>query len=133
MSNRSRFLAPAVVLLLFVAVGCGGEDKKLKVTGIDPVTGDFQGGTQVVISGNRFTKDGARRASVFFGGKRADVRGFQGDGKLLVKTPGGNPNEKVDILIIFEPGGEITLKQAFTYVEPKEVDVKDLDTKTEKK
>ena len=118
---------PCLLALGFVLMGCK-EDKKLKVTGIDPTSGDFQGGTKVTIQGNRFTKDGQRAASVYFGGKKADVLGFGGDTQLVVKTPGGNPNEKVDVLIIFEPGGEITLKQAYTYIEKKEVDVQDLDT-----
>jgi hypothetical protein len=126
MTIRSLFAICLLVGLVSFA-GCK-EDKKLKVTGIEPSTGDFQGGTKITIKGNRFTKDGSRAASVYFGGKKADVLGFGGDSQLIVKTPGGNPGEKVDVLIIFEPGGEITLKQAYTYVEEKAVDVKDLDT-----
>jgi hypothetical protein len=126
MTIRSLFAVCLLVGLVSFA-GCK-EDKKLKVTGIEPSSGDFQGGTKVTIKGNRFIKDGNRAASVYFGGKKADVLGFSGDAQLIVKTPGGNPGEKVDVLIIFEPGGEITLKQAFTYVEPKEAGVEDLDT-----
>jgi hypothetical protein len=120
-------------LLIFFALfglllgGCK-EDKKLKVTGLDPNVGDVGGGTRVIIKGNRFTKDGARSAKVYFDGKPADVLGFRGDKELLVRAPGGEVNKKVDVLIIFEPGGEITLKQAFQYVEPKEIGVDDLDT-----
>jgi hypothetical protein len=128
MWNRNR-LAPAVAILavlLALVVGCQ-EDKKLKVTGIEPASGAFEGGTRVIIKGNRFTKDGMRKASVFFGDRKGDVLSFRGDGELIVKTPGGAPNEKVDVLIIFEPGGEITLKQAFTYIEEKKLEAGDLD------
>jgi len=122
MRNPSRALVPALLLLALALGGCK-EDKKLKVTGMDPMSGDFQGGTKVTITGNRFTKDGQRAASVYFGG----------DTQLVVKTPGGNPGDKVDVLIIFEPGGEITLPQKFEYIEKKEVDVKDLDTSQQPK
>jgi len=132
MRNPSRALVPALLLLALALGGCK-EDKKLKVTGMDPMSGDFQGGTKVTITGNRFTKDGQRAASVYFGGKKAEVLGFGGDTQLVVKTPGGNPGDKVDVLIIFEPGGEITLPQKFEYIEKKEVDVKDLDTSQQPK
>lgn len=117
--------------------GCE-EDTKFKVTGIEPNQGAFEGGTRVKIRGNRFTKDGALKATVYFGKggvehmKSAPVLGFQGDDTLLVKTPGGEIGEKVDVLIIFEGGktgaGEITLKDAFTYIDEKPPDVGDLDT-----
>jgi hypothetical protein len=128
--------------LLFAVAACS-EDTKFKVTGIEPNTGAFEGGTRVKIKGNRFTKDGALKATVYFGKggvehmKSADVLGFQGDDTLLVKTPGGEIGEKVDVLIIFEGGkkgtAEITLKDAYTYVEEKKSDVGDLDTKKDKK
>jgi hypothetical protein len=133
-------LGLAVAFLL--ALGACEEHTKLEVTGLEPNTGTFEGGTRVKIKGHRFTKDGALKATVYFGKggvehmKSADVLGFQGDETLLVKTPGGEIGEKVDVLIIFEGGkkpGEITLKDAFTYVDPKKADVKDLDIKEEKK
>jgi hypothetical protein len=119
------------LFLGFVLAGCK-EDKKLKVTGLEPNTGEVEGGTRVIIKGNRFTKDGARSAKVYFDMKPADVLGFRGDSELMVRAPGGEVNKKVDVLIIFEPGGEITLHQAFTYVEKKDVDVEDLDTSKKK-
>lgn len=127
--------------LLFALAGCE-EHNKLEVTGLEPNSGTYEGGTRVKIKGHRFTKDGALKATVYFGKggvehmKSADVLGFQGDETLLVKTPGGVIGEKVDVLIIFEGGkkpGEITLRDAFTYVDPKKADVGDLDTKDEKK
>lgn len=135
MTGPSRLLSVVAVVLLAAGVSTLAackEDTKLKVTGIEPTTGDYQGGTRVVIKGNRFTKDGRRAASVYFGGKSAEVLGFQGDDKMLVKTPGGQPKEKVDVLIIFEPGGEITLKEAFEYVEKTSADVGDLNTSDKK-
>jgi hypothetical protein len=131
-----RYLLLVLSLVLGGLVLLGGgckEDKKLKVTGLDPNTGEVAGGTRVIIKGNRFTKDGARNARVYFNNKPADVLGFRGDGELLVRAPGGELNQKVDVLIIFEPGGEITLKQAYQYVEKEKVDVDDLDTSKPKK
>lgn len=135
MSHQSRSVATRVAavmaLVLVSAAALGGckEDPKLKVTGIDPSDGDFAGGERVTIQGNRFTKDGIRIAKVYFGNKTAEVIKFEGDDKLIVKAPGGTAGETVDILIIFEPGGEITLKQAFTYTVPSQADVEDLGSK----
>lgn len=132
----SSIPAVGVVLLALAASGCK-EDKQLKVTGIEPAKGDFAGGTRVTIKGNRFTKDGQRNAKVYFGDcatmgdscRPARVLGFRGDSELLVQTPGGNVGDTVDVLIIFEPGGEITLKDKFTYIQETQAGVEDLDIK----
>ncbi len=129
--TRASALALATLLLLaLVAAGGCGEDKKLKVTGLDPVSGDFSGGERITIKGNRFTKDGIRTAKVFFGDAKAQVMGFKGDNELIVMSPPGEIGQKVDILIVFEPGGEITLKEAFTFVQKSAAGVEDLSTKT---
>jgi hypothetical protein len=129
MTHRTRALSVAVaVFMLLGLVAACGEDKKLKVTGLDPVSGDFSGGERITIKGNRFTKDGTRTAKVFFGGTKAQVMGFKGDNEMIVMSPPGEVGKKVDILIVFEPGGEITLKEAFTYVQKSSADVGDLDT-----
>ncbi len=135
MSHPSRsVVARVAAILAFVlaaGIAAGGckDDPKLKVTGFDPQQGDFAGGERVTITGNRFTKDGVRNAKVYFGNKAADVIKFEGDDKLIVKAPAGNPGEEVDILIIFEPGGEITPPQKFKYTVPSQADVKDLGSK----
>jgi hypothetical protein len=132
MSHLSRSVATrvavavAVVLAAGVVLGGCKDDPKLKVTRFEPTEGDFAGGERVTIYGNRFAKDGVRNAKVYFGNKEADVIKFEGDDKLIVKAPAGNPGEEVDILIIFEPGGEITPPQKFKYVAPTQADVKDL-------
>jgi len=132
MSHRRRSAA-AVGLVALLAlgatlVGCS-EDKTLKITGIDPKQGDFNGGQLVRISGNRFVKDGVRSAKVYFGSRQGTVVRFAGDSELIVQAPGGELNQTVDVMIIFEPGGEKTLSKAFTFVEPKGVGVEDLDIK----
>ena len=42
---------------------------------------------------------------------------FASDSELIVEAPGGKPNEVVDVLIIFEPGGEMKIPKGFTFVE----------------
>jgi hypothetical protein len=136
MSMRAFLSASVLVGLAFA--GCK-DDKTLKVTGIDPRTGEVEGGTVVTVKGNRFTADGVRTAKVYFGHigpngesgemKPGDVLGFEGDDTLNVRAPAGEKDgDVVDILIVFEPGGPITLKQAFTYHNTKNLDVNDLDT-----
>ncbi len=108
---------PLVLLLALAAAACGSEDTKLKVTGIEPEKGDVNGGTYVRIKGNRFLADGARNAKVYFGSRQANVIRFASDSELIVEAPGGKVGEKVDVLIIFEPGGEMRIKQGFEFIE----------------
>lgn len=72
MSRRSPLLL--VLCLCLVAVACGEKDRKLKVTGLEPNRGDIDGGTYVVIKGNRFIADGPRTAKVYFGTKEGGFR-----------------------------------------------------------
>ena len=114
MSRRFPLLP---LLLAVVLAACGSSDTKLKVTGIDPEKGDVEGGTYVRIKGNRFIADGARNAKVYFGSRQGTVVRFASDSELIVEAPGGKPNENVDVLIIFEPGGELKIPKGFTFVE----------------
>src|ERR1700759_2045401 len=105
----SRLPLPSMLALGFslALVACGSSDTKLKVTGIEPEKGDVEGGTYVRIKGNRFIADGARNAKVYFGSRQGTVVRFASDSELIVEAPGGKSNETVDVLIIFEPGGEL--------------------------
>lgn len=107
----------AIVVMLVGLAACGSSDTKLKVTGLDPDKGDVDGGTYVRIKGNRFIADGARNAKVYFGSREGTVVRFASDSELIVEAPGGKPNEVVDVLIIFEPGGELKIPHGFTFVE----------------
>lgn len=91
----------------------------LAVTGLEPDRGDPAGGTYVVIKGTSFTDDGPRSAKVFFGAKQATVIRFAGDGELVVEAPAGKANETVDVKVVFDPGGEMSLPKAFTYSKKK--------------
>lgn len=129
MSRRSLVL-PLLAVFVALFAACGNNDTKLKVTGIEPEKGDAEGGTYVRIKGNRFIADGARNAKVYFGSRQGTVVRFASDSELIVEAPGGKPNEVVDVLIIFEPGGELKIPNGFTFVEKNNEapSVKDLDT-----
>jgi hypothetical protein len=131
----TRRLPALPLLLVLVLAACGSEDTKLKVTGIEPEKGDINGGTYVRIKGNRFLADGARNAKVYFGSRQGTVIRFASDKELIVEAPGGKPNEVVDVLIIFEPGGEMKIQKGFTFIEKKEetLEIDDLDTSKVKK
>jgi hypothetical protein len=89
-------------------------DRKLRITGLDPKHGDAAGGTRVTVEGSRFTADGGRRVSVYFGTRRADLQSIRND-QIIVVAPPGEPGSTVDLLVVFDPGGEITLPAAFRY------------------
>lgn len=61
--------------------------------------------------------DGARNVKVYFGSRQGSIVRFQSDSELVVQAPGGKRDEKVDIIVVFDPGGQLTLTQAFTFVE----------------
>jgi hypothetical protein len=127
-------LLPFLVLVLGLAA-CSSEDKTLKVTGIEPEVGNTEGGTYVKIKGNRFIADGARNAKVYFGSRQGTVVRFASDSELIVEAPGGKKDEKADVLIIFEPGGELKIANGFRW-EEKDTSgpsVQDLDTSKVKK
>jgi len=123
------------LLLTWTVAACGEKDTKLKVTGIEPERGDVEGGTYVRIKGNRFIADGPRTTKVYFGNRQGTVVRFASDAELIVEAPGGKPGEKVDVLIIFEPGGQLKIKDGFTFVEKNDAgpSVQDLDTSKPKK
>lgn len=98
-------------------VACDDDDPKLKVYDLSPTTGSTEGGTYVVIKGNRFKKDGPRNAKVYFGSRQATVELWQSDSQLVVRSPPGKADEVVDVMIIFDPGGRLTIKKAFKYIE----------------
>jgi hypothetical protein len=134
-------LRRSVPLLLLVVFGtfhlgaCGSEDTKLKVTGIEPEKGDVEGGTYVRIKGNRFMADGTRGAKVYFGNRQGTVVRTASDSEMIVEAPGGKLGEKVDVLIIFEPGGELRIPKGFEYIEKNNApaSVNDLDIDKTKK
>ena len=113
----TRLVLPLLFAFIAGGTGCGEKDTKLKVTGIEPEKGDVEGGTYVRIKGNRFIAEGPRTTKVYFGSRQGTVVRFASDSELIVEAPGGKPNEKVDVKIIFEPGGQITIKDGFTFVE----------------
>src|SRR3954465_10660206 len=115
--SRKSLVLPLLAVFLALFAACGNNDTKLKVTGIEPEKGDTEGGTYVRIKGNRFIADGARNAKVYFGSRQGTVVRFASDSELIVEAPGGKPNEKVDVLIIFDPGGQLRIKDGFTFVE----------------
>jgi len=136
--NRRRTMLLAVLTLAggsIMMAACGDDDPKLKVTDITPEKGDTEGGTYVVIKGNRFIKDGPRNAKVYFGSRQGSVVRFQSDSELIVQSPPGKDGEVVDVKIIFDPGGQKVIEKAFRFVEKgnDNPSVKDLDTSKPKK
>ena len=68
---------------------------------------------------------------VLFGDQQAQVDRFESDSELIVTAPGGKVGDVVNVTILFEPGGKLTLPKAFRYVEKSEgPSVNDLNTST---
>jgi hypothetical protein len=139
----ARSTSPLVVSCLGLAIsaaglaaaGCGEKERTLKVTGLDRDRGSIDGDTFVTIQGNGFLSSGPRAVKVYFGTqqggfRQATVVRFASDSQLIIRTPGGKPNEVADVLVMFEPGGQLKIPAAFTFVDsvaPPTID--DLSTK----
>jgi len=126
----------SILVLLAIAglSACGSNDTTLKVTGIEPDRGDADGGQYVKIYGNAFVNP-VRIAKVYFGSREGTVDRFASDSEMVVQAPGGKDGETVDVLIIFEPGGEKKIPKAFTFVSKNTTapSVNDLDTNKDEK
>jgi hypothetical protein len=56
---------------------------------------------------------------VYFGNHEGVVVGIDSNTELVVEAPNGKPGETVDIRVVFEPGGEVVLRNAFTFANTK--------------
>lgn len=123
LSRGLRFALLLGVVLVFGA-GCD-EDKGLKIKRLSRDKG--VSGDSLIIYGSGFQTDGPRNVRVFFEHKRAEVLGIKGNEQIVVKIPGGiDTGKTVDLKILFEPGGELTYPDAFTYIESERSTVDDL-------
>ena len=121
--NVRTLLWIALALALFV--GACGKDEGLKITGVEPKQGNYQGGDIVTIQGTGFQSGGAKGVKVYFGNAAAKVLAFRGDDELRVEVPGGKEGETVDIEIIFDDSRHNKIEKAYKYINPTGLDVKD--------
>ena len=129
MANRRSALLAGTALALGVGLaGCGSGDGKLKVNSLEPRSGDAMGGEILQINGSGFMKT-TRTVKVYFGDQPGNFIRFKSDTEMVIEAPGGKPGTTVDVLVVFQPGGEITIPKAYTFVEKKGMDAEDLQKK----
>jgi hypothetical protein len=92
--------------------GAPAGDDKLRVIDIDPITGPAEGGNAVKIRGSNFRTGGA--VKVTFKKLEADVLRVSDD-EISVQVPAGSAGDIVDVVLVFEYGGELSLRGAYTY------------------
>lgn len=136
-ATRSLVTAVATAALFSVAApfaGCS-KDTKLRISHLSPDEGPP--GRKVIIHGSGFQHKGMKRVEVFFGDYRAEVKGFDGDDKLIVVAPSGPKlGETVSVLVNFIGRGSNADPLKFKYQEPpKRLTASDLvgDKKDDKK
>jgi hypothetical protein len=88
-------------------------DGNLHVYGVTPDRGTEAGGEAIRIRGANFRI--AKKVVVKFGEKFADVLRITDD-EIDVQAPPGAGI--VDVTVIFDPGGDITLRSSYTYTSP---------------
>ena len=107
-------LLPLLVLMFGLALA-GQQGHKLKVTSLDPKQGDAAAGP-VTSHGNRFLADGARNVKVYFGlDARAPSSGPRATPRWSSRRRAAR-GEAVDVLLRFEPGGEMKLTKGNTFI-----------------
>jgi hypothetical protein len=126
--TRAATRLAGLVVGAAVMMGCGSNDGKLRVNGLEPRSGDAMGGQIVQINGQNFMKT-TRTVKVYFGDQIGNFIRFKSDTEMVVEAPGGKPDATVDVLVVFQPGGEITIPKAFTFKEKKGMDADDLQKK----
>lgn len=135
----ARLLAGAVGLMLLLGVSACSKEEGLKIKRIEPKEGTHNGGDGVTIYGSGFQKGGAKSVDVYFGKKKARIRGFEGSTKLFVETPGGEVGEIVNVTLIFGDSRKLEIENAYKYVDATagfgvdELTEGDEDTKKKKK
>jgi len=108
--RKSNRIAPGFLILLLglsvAAFGGCDKDKKLRVGEMSPTEGPP--GKKIIIHGNGFQQGGMKRVEVFFGEYRADVKGFDGDDKIIVVAPSGPKlGDTVEVKVNFIGRGSV--------------------------
>mgnify|MGYP000852623156 CR=1 FL=1 len=104
----------AILLSLPLFVGVTGCSTETKFTHIEPNTGTFGGGEEVVLEGQNFPRGGM---TVHFGTKEAQPVVMESTSKIRVTTPAGDKNTNADVSIIFDDGRAFVLRKGFRYVD----------------
>ena len=112
-----RLAVGVLGLVLVVGASSCSKEEGLKIKRIEPKEGAFGGGDPVTIYGSGFQEGGAKSVDVYFGKKKAKVRGFEGSEKLLVEAPGGTVNTAVDVILIFGDSRKLEIKDAYKYID----------------
>jgi hypothetical protein len=99
---------------LIVAASLGACSNELKVSEVEPSTGTFNGGEDIVIHGNGFQP--GRGVTVRFGHKEAQSVVVASPTKMQVTTPSGDENTTVDVSVIFDDGKAFMIKNGFHFV-----------------
>ncbi len=122
MSSRSstgwRRLAnvwPLVALVAALAMTGCEKKEGLRITGIDPKTGPYTGGTVVTVHGSGFQEGGVKGLKVYFGEKEASRVYIDGDDKIKVEPPPGEVDQTVDLLFLFDDARKLEYPKAYTY------------------
>src|SRR5690242_2877576 len=94
------------VKMLMAALALSGLaacSNELKVSEVEPSTGTYGGGEEVVIKGNGF-QPGRGGVTVKFGKRDATAVVVASADKINVTTPAGDKNTSVDVTVIFDDG-----------------------------
>ncbi len=113
----ARSLAGVLGLVLLLGLNACSKDEGLKIKRISPKEGPFEGGDPVTIYGSGFQEGGAKSVNVYFGTRKARVRGFEGNDKLIVEAPGGNKGETVNVKLIFGDSRTLEIENAYKYID----------------
>ena len=69
----------------------------------------------MTINGNGFEKDGAKGVNVYFGDRNARVIKVDGDDKIVVEAPQGEPGSTIDVTVRFDDARENVLPKSYSY------------------
>jgi len=94
--------------LTIVPLAC--KFPKPEITDIEPISGEPEGDTEIVITGSNF----AAGAIFEIGGKPVEAQ-VQSSTQIAAKTPAGSAGEKVDVIVTNPDSQQAKLEDGFTY------------------
>jgi IPT/TIG domain-containing protein len=118
----SIFAGVVVAGAIFAAAGGCNEKKGLSVSpDIKPNRGPYLGGDPVTISGTGFSP--TQSVQIYFGSRAAKAPVVK-EGEIVVEPPAGEVGKTVDVVLVFPDSKSITIKNAYTYIDPTDLEKK---------
>jgi hypothetical protein len=113
---RSLLRSAGLFFCFAAPLALGQCSNETGIRELEPGTGTYLGGEEIVIHGRNFPI-GRGGASVTFGRRGATNVELENADTIKVTSPAGDKNTDVDIVVMFDDGRAYLLKNGFRYLD----------------